>query len=291
MSEQKDATKFTQQVNAKILENLPFDNKEDFELARRGFIGTLPNMVIRNETGNVVWDMEQYSFLAPDVMAPATVNPSLWRQAQLNTIYGLFKVTDRIYQVRGFDISNITFIEGDTGWIIIDTLISTETSKAALNLVYQHLSKKPIIAVIITHSHADHFGGVRGLVSKEDVEAGKVKIIAPDGFLKHAVSENVIAGNAMSRRATYMYGNLLAKGPKVQVGSGLGKTTSTGSVSLVAPTDTITKTGQEMIVDGIQITFQLTPGTEAPAEFNLYFPQFKTLCMAENVTATLHNLL
>ena len=234
--------------------------------------------------------MESYSFIGEDKAAPPTVNPSLWRNAQLNTIAGLFKVSDRIYQVRGYDLSNITFVQGDTGWVVFDPLISAETAKAAYDLLSENLGKKPVRAVVYSHSHVDHYGGVRGVVDEADVKAGKVKIFAPDGFLEHAISENVTAGNAMSRRAIYMYGALLPRGEKGGVNGGLGQTTSTGDSGLIPPTDIITKTAQEAKVDGVTMVFQMTPGTEAPAEMNTWFPQFKALWMAENCTGTLHNL-
>jgi alkyl sulfatase BDS1-like metallo-beta-lactamase superfamily hydrolase len=235
--------------------------------------------------------MKRYEFLGLPNPAPDTVNPALWRHAQRTAIHGLFKVTDRIYQVRGYDISVISFIEGKTGYIVIDPLVSTESAKAALNLVYQHLPKKPVVAVIYTHSHVDHWGGVKGIVSDEEVKAGRVRIIAPEGFMKEAVSENIMVGNAMARRATYMFGTFVANGPKGQVDAGIGKTTSDGTVSLIVPTDEIVKTGQELTVDDVQFIFQLTPGTEAPVEMNFYLPQMKTLGIAENCTASLHNLL
>jgi alkyl sulfatase BDS1-like metallo-beta-lactamase superfamily hydrolase len=219
------------------------------------------------------------------------VNPSLWRNAQLNMQYGLFKVADRIYQVRGYDISNITFIQGDTSWIVFDPLISAECAKAALDLVTQHLGQRPVIAVVYSHSHVDHYGGVRGIVTQADVDADKVQILAPEGFTEHAISENVIAGNAMSRRAVYMFGALLPRNPQGGVTGGLGQTTSAGTVTLILPTDTITRTGDKRTIDGVEMVFQMTPGTEAPAEMNTHFPQFKAMWMAENSTNTLHNVL
>jgi alkyl sulfatase BDS1-like metallo-beta-lactamase superfamily hydrolase len=287
----KDATEATQEANAAILQQLPFSDREDFELAQRGLIAKAPATVAGRRPGvPLAWDLAGYAFVAPDAPAPATVNPSLWRQARLNMHAGLFRVTDRISQVRGLDLSNVSFIEGDTGWIVVDPLISAEPAKAALDLVHQHLANKPVVAVIYTHSHADHFGGVRAIVSEQDVKAGRVKIIAPKGFMEHAVSENVVAGTAMTRRAVYMFGPFLPKGPKGQVDAGLGKTTSSGVVTLLAPTDTIDRTGQTMTVDGVEFVFQYTPDTEAPAEMNFYLPQFRALCMAENASHNLHNL-
>lgn len=291
-SDAKEATGMTNNINAGDSKRLPFNDERDFEEVRRGFIATMPTGIIRDANGRPVWDMEQYSFISRDAKAPDTVNPSLWRQEQLNTLnHGLFKVVDRIYQVRGYDLSNVSFILGETGYIVIDPLISAETAKAALELVYEKLGWKPIKAVIYTHSHVDHFGGVKGIVSEEDVKSGKIKVVAPIGFMEAAVSENVTAGNAMSRRATYMYGSLLPKGPQGQVGAGLGKTTSSGTVTLIAPTDTIAQTGQEMTIDGVKIVFQNTPGAEAPAEMCFYFPQFRALCMAEITSCNMHNVL
>ncbi len=285
----KEATEATKQHNKQVLQELPFNNKQDFENANKGFIATLPEVKVVGANGNTVWDLGTYAFLKQDV--PPTANPSLWRISQLNMTNGLFKVTERIYQVRGFDLSNMTIVEGDKGLIVIDPLISTEVAKAALDLYYQHRPKKPVVAVIYTHSHVDHYGGVKGVVSEDDVASGKVHIYAPEGFLEESVSENVFAGNAMSRRAIYMYGALLPRGPNGQVDGGLGKTTSIGTVTLIPPTDIITKTGETKTIDGVQIIFQMAPATEAPAEMLFYFPQFKALCTAEDATHTLHNLL
>ena len=219
------------------------------------------------------------------------MNPSLWRQSQLAAVHGLFQVTEGIYQVRGLDLSNMTIVEGDSGVLVIDPLISAECAAAALALYREHRGDRPVTGLLYTHSHVDHFGGARGVVSDEDVAAGRVPVIAPEGFLEHAISENVFAGGAMTRRATYMYGALLPKGPQGQVGAGLGQTTSTGTVTLIPPTVHVTRTGQEETVDGIRMVFQLTPNTEAPAEMNFLFPDHRALCMAENATHNLHNVL
>lgn len=288
----KPATSATKAANEAVLKELPFQNRLDFAEAQRGLIAPIDPPVLRGASGLPIWDLTAYSrFVNLDTPAPDTVNPSLWRQLQLLTIAGLFQVTDRVYQVRGYDLSNISIIEGDTGLIVIDPLISDQTARAALDLYYKHRPRKPVVAVIFTHSHVDHYAGAAGIVSEEDLAAGKVKIIAPEGFLDEAVSENVIAGNAMGRRASYMYGAFLPKGTKGQVSAGLGLTTSLGTKSLFDPTDTITETGKEMTVDGVRIVFQLTPGTEAPAEMNFYFPDLQALCMAENLAATFHNVL
>jgi alkyl sulfatase BDS1-like metallo-beta-lactamase superfamily hydrolase len=268
---------------------LPFGDTADFEAAERGLIDP-GDPVVRNDQGEVVWDNGSYSsFLTGD--APGSVHPSLWRQSTLVAKQGLFEVTDGIYQVRGYDLSNLSIIEGDTGVIVIDPLISTETAAAALALYRKHRGDRPVVAVIHTHSHVDHFGGVKGVVSQDDVDEGRVQIIAPEGFVEHAISENVYAGTAMGRRAGYMYGAALPRGPKGGVGAGLGQTTSTGTVTLISPTVTITDTGQELTIDGVRIVFQMAPGTEAPAEMHFYFPDRRALCMAENATHTLHNLL
>lgn len=286
----KDATPYTQAINDALLTELNWEDKLDFELAARGFIATLDDPIIANPDGRPAWDLNAYPFLA-DETAPATVNPSLWRVSRLNALYhGLFKVTDGVYQVRGFDLSVMSIIETDSGYVVVDPLISASTAGAGMELVYKHVGRRPIVAVIYTHSHVDHWGGVKGVIAEADVRAGRVKVIAPEHFLEHAISENVIAGNVMSRRATYMYGNLLPKDPKGQIGAGLGQTTSWGLVTLIEPTDYVTATGQAITVDGLEIIFQLTPGTEAPAEMNFLFPKYRALCMAENCSHNMHNL-
>lgn len=289
----KGATEATKAANQRLIDTLPFNDRADFEDAKRGLLSRPDTLTIKSADGTVVWDLEEYKkYIAEDKPAPDTVNPSLWRNAQLCMQYGLFEVVpDRIYQVRGYDLSNVTFVRGDTGWIVIDTAISPETAKAALDLTNEKLGARPIVAVVHSHSHVDHYGGVRGIVSQEDVDAGRVKIIAPQAFVEDAVSENVIAGNAMSRRAVYMYGALLPRNPQGGVNGGLGQTVSTGLPTLIIPTDIISTTGTKMTVDGVDMEFQMTPGTEAPTEMNTFFPQFKAMWMAENTTNTMHNLL
>ncbi|MBU3892465.1 MBL fold metallo-hydrolase [Serratia rubidaea] len=285
----KDATSATQKTNAELYDQLPFSDKTDFSDAHKGFIAPLPAEVIKGETGNVVWDPQQYAFIKEDEKSPATVNPSLWRQSQLINISGLFEVTDGVYQIRNLDLSNMTIIEGKEGITVVDPLVSAETAKVGMDLYYKNRGKKPVVAVIYTHSHVDHYGGVRGVVDEADVKGGKVKIYAPAGFMEEAVSENIMAGNVMSRRASYMYGNLLKADPKGQVGAGLGTTTSAGTVTLIAPTDYITKTGEKRTIDGLTYDFMMAPGSEAPAEMLWYIEEKKLIETAEDVTHTLHN--
>ncbi|KEF99117.1 hydrolase [Mycobacterium sp. TKK-01-0059] len=269
---------------------LPFQDDADFRAADRGFIAALSPCVIRAADGRIVWDNDAYAFL--DGPAPTSVHPSLWRQSTLAAKQGLYEVVPGIYQVRGLDISNVTFVETDNGIIVIDPLISTEVAAAALALYREHRGgDRPVVAVIYTHSHVDHFGGVLGVTSQADVDAGAVSVLAPEGFIEHAVQENVYAGPAMTRRATYMYGTLLPRGPMGQVGCGLGQAPSTGEVAVIVPTVDIETTGETHTIDGVEIEFQMAPGTEAPAEMHFYFPRFRALCMAENATHNLHNLL
>ena len=269
---------------------LPFHDTADFDAADRGFIAALSPCVVKAADGRVVWDNDVYSFLGGP--APTSVHPSLWRQSTLVAKQGLYEVVPGIYQVRGLDLSNITFVEGDIGLIVIDPLVSTEVAAAALELYRTHRGgDRPVVAVIYTHSHVDHFGGVLGVTSQADVDSGAVAVLAPEGFTTHAVQENVYAGPAMTRRATYMYGTLLARGPQGQVGCGLGQTPSTGEVAIIVPTIDIRETGEKHTIDGVEIEFQMAPGTEAPAEMHFYFPRFRALCMAENATHNLHNLL
>ncbi|MEV5844006.1 alkyl sulfatase dimerization domain-containing protein [Streptomyces sp. NPDC051985] len=276
------------EANRAVRRRFPFDDTRDLEDARRGFMGTARESVIEDADGRTVWDLDAYGFLDQD--CPDTANPSLWRQSRLCSEHGLFEVTEGIYQVRGFDLSNMTIVEGERGVLVIDPLLCAETAAAALALYRAHRGDRPVTAVLYTHSHVDHFGGVRGVLTDDDIAAG-VPVLAPHGFLRHAVSENVYAGTAMGRRAAYMYGAALPKGERGQIGAGLGQTTSTGAVTLVPPTRDITRTGQTETVDGIRMVFQLTPGTEAPAELNIHFPDHAALCMAENATHNLHNLL
>ncbi|MFO1272810.1 MAG: alkyl sulfatase dimerization domain-containing protein [Rubrivivax sp.] len=286
----KAAEPATVESNRQWLSALPFADRRDFEDARRGFVATLADGEIRAADGRVVYSMKPYAFIDKPGPAPESVNPSLWRQAQLNQLHGLFKVTERMYQVRSLDISNMTIVEGASGLILIDPLLTAETAKAALELYYAHRPRVPVKAVIYSHSHADHFGGVRGVVDEADVKAGKVAVIAPRGFMEHAVAENVIAGNAMSRRAQYQFGAFVPPGERGQVDGGLGRVLSRGNVTLIAPTDEVQAPLDRRTVDGVEIEIQQTPGTEAPAEMNLFFPQLKVLNAAENVTHNLHNL-
>ena len=276
--------------NAAVLKQLPFTDRTDYESVTKGLIAPFKGQV-KDAAGKVIWDIQAYDFLAKD-QAPESVNPSLWRLAQLSAHAGLFEVSPRLYQVRGLDLANMTIIEGDDGLIIIDPLTMAETAKAALELYYQNRPHKPVVAVIYSHTHVDHFGGVRGVIDEADVKAGKVKVFAPAGFMEHVMSENVYAGNAMSRRAQFQFGSLLPRGERGQVDAGLGKSTpSGGTVTLIPPTDLIDKALETRTIAGLEVEFQLTPGTEAPAEMNLYLPQLRALCMAENATQMMHNIL
>ncbi|MFI4975019.1 MAG: alkyl/aryl-sulfatase [Caulobacterales bacterium] len=265
------------------------DDRRDFDFAERGFIATRADPLIKRPDGRVAYDLSAYGFLEGD--APDTTNPSLWRQAQILTKHGLFKVAERIYQVRGFDVSTVSFIDAGSGWIVVDPLTTVEVARAALELVDEHVAEKPVLAVIYSHSHVDHYGGVGGVTTAADVAAGKVKVIAPEGFLEHAVSENIIVGPAMLRRARFQFGHTLRCCADGEMTSGLGPRPSAGSLSLIAPTDLITHTGQEITVGEVTMVFQLTPGTEAPAEMNFHLPQFRAVFMAENANLTMHNLL
>jgi alkyl sulfatase BDS1-like metallo-beta-lactamase superfamily hydrolase len=287
--QEKPAEPAVKALNNAVLAKLPFDKQDDFQDAARGFIASLPDAVVTGPNGKVVWSQKDYAFL--EKAAPDTVNPSLWRQAQLNHQHGLFKVVEGVYQVRGIDISNMTILEGDTGLIVVDPLLAVETGKAALDLYYQHRPRRPVVAVIYTHTHADHWGGVKGVTTEADVASGKVAVLAPEGFLEHAVSEHVIIGNVQRRRSVYQFGPLLPKGERGQVDGGLGKTVSLGSLSLIPPTDLIRKSGESRIIDGVEIIFEMAPETEAPVELYMYYPRFKVLNMAEIATHNFHNLL
>lgn len=261
----------------------------DFEEARRGLVAPFDPPVVTDEGGCTVWDLRSYEFLAGEV--PDTAHPNLWRQGQLGSIAGLFELAPGLYQLRGFDISNMHVIEGEKGIVVVDPLVSTECAAAALALYRERRGERPVTGLLYTHSHVDHFGGAKGVVDPADVEAGRIPVLAPAGFLHHAVSENVFAGIAMGRRAGYMFGAPLERGPEGQLGAGLGQTNSTGTISLVPPTLEVAATGQEETVDGIRFRFQLTPGTEAPAEMNFHLPDLGALCIADNAVHSMHNVL
>ncbi len=275
-------------INAAVLNNLDFSNKQDFEDARRGLIATDPNLQVFTSTGVKVWDLPANKFISNEV--PDSVNPSLWRQARLNNIHGLFKVTDGIYQIRGYDLSNMTIIEGKTGWIIVDPLTAKETATAAIAFARKHLSPKPIVAMIFTHSHLDHFGGVLGVLSDKQVTAETIRIIAPEGFLEEATSENIIAGTAMSRRAMFMYGKNLARSERGHIDTGLGISPAFGTFGLLKPTEIINHTPQTLEIDGLEFIFQNAPGSEAPAELTFYLPHAQAFNAAEVTSHNMHNL-
>ena len=276
----------TRKANAAALADLPMADTRDFDFASRGFVATLKDPVIRDAAGKPVWDTAAFAFAKG--AAPASVNPSLWRHAQVLGKAGLFKVTDRIWQVRGFDVSNITFVRGDKGWIVIDPLTATETAAAAYALISEKVAKLPVIAMIYTHSHVDHFGGAGALTS---VMAKDAPIIAPLGFTRAAGSEDVSAGPAMGRRAGYQFGLTLPKGPEGSMGSGIGMGVAAGGRSLIPPTREISETGTELVLDGVRVRFQITPGTEAPAEMNFGFPDWTVADLAENANVSQHNIL
>ncbi|MYR35599.1 MBL fold metallo-hydrolase [Nocardiopsis alba] len=265
------------------------DDTTDFDSALRGLIAPAPTFVTDDE-GRLVWDLRRFDFLQGKT-APETVHPHLWRQGRLTVLSGLFEVTEGVYQVRGMDLSNMTLIEGDEGVVVVDPLVSEEVAAEALRLYREYRSDRPVTAVVYTHPHLDHFGGVRGVVDEDDVVSGRVPIVAPEHFMEHAASENVYAGTAMIRRGMYFAAFDLDPGPEGRVGMGLGIGTSNGSVGLIPPTLEITHTGQEEVLDGVRFVFQMTPGTEAPAEMNFHLPERRALCTAENACHTLHNLL
>ena len=286
-TEPKDATAHTRQITEP---RVPDMDPEDFNRACRGLIAQHPTGQIEGAWG-VAWDVSRYAFIGESEVNPDTVHPSLWRQARLNNIHGLFEVAPGIWQARGYDISNITFIAGETGWIVIDPLTVEGCARDCLALANTHLGERPVTAVIYTHSHTDHFGGVLGVTSREAVKRGDCRVIAPEHFLRETVNENVIAGHAMTRRAIYQFGPLLPPGPRGHVDCGLGKAIPISPPDLLAPTEDITHTGQELVVDGVRIVFQLTPEAEAPAEMNFFFPDHGWLCMAENCSHNMHNLI
>ena len=276
--------------HAATLKALPFSDTRDFDDASRGFMGTLDHAKVASAKGRLVWSLEAYGFLS-DEKAPPTVDPSLWRQSRLNMNHGLFEVMPGVYQVRGLDIANMTLIEGDSGVIVVDTLTSIEGARAAMELYFRHRGSRPVTAVIFTHTHTDHWGGARGVLDDEVLASGRVPIIAPNLFMEHAVSENIIAGPAMLRRAQYQFGPFLAKGPRGQVDCGLGKSMAAGSVALLRPTDLIMATGDKRSIDGLEFEFQMAPNSEAPAEMHFFVPRYKLLNLAENCTHNFHNLL
>lgn len=286
----KPASDATVAAQRNVAAQLPAEDGRDLDFADRGFIGTLSDPVITSKDGKPVWNLDAYDWMT-DGTLPNTVNPSLWRHMGLLRKHGLFAVTDNIWQVRGFDVSNMTVIKGQTGWIIIDPLTSRDTAAAALRLVNEKLGTRPVAAVIYSHSHGDHFGGVRGIINEADVKAGKVAIIAPEHFLAETASENVMAGPAMGRRATFQFGSNLTPGPQGQMGSGIGRGIGGGDITLIPPTIDIRKTGELREVDGVTLEFQMVPQSEAPAEMNVYVPAARTFLAAEIATCTLHNIL
>jgi alkyl sulfatase BDS1-like metallo-beta-lactamase superfamily hydrolase len=288
-TESKGATANTERANAAVRQAMTMNDKQDFEDATRGLMAQLKDPIVKAADGRVVWDTQRYEFVKGD--PPATVNPSLWREQKLNTAAGLFKVVDGVYQIRGYDMANMTLVEGASGWIVIDTLFTEDVSRAGLKLAMETLkSRKPVVAVIYTHSHVDHFGGVRGVVDEADVRSGKVKVIAPEGFMDNAIAENVLAGNAMSRRANYMYGISLPANDKGSVGTGLGMALSIGAPGLIPPTVIVKQTGEEMTIDGVRIQFQMAQNTEAPSEMMMYLPEKKALCLSEVAVKLMHNV-
>ena len=290
----KPATETTRAANDAVHALLDFSDERERDFASRNLIAAPKQLEIAGDDGKIVWSQKAYAFLDDADGAPAdapdTANPSLWRNTQLNHLYGLFEVVEGIYQVRGYDMTNITFIRGDVGWIVFDPLMSVECSRAALALVTEHLGERPITGIVMSHPHVDHYGGIKGIVSEEEVAARGIPVIVPEGFAEHAVAENVYAGNAMGRRAGYQYGAFLEPGPQGNLGIGIGLGQSKGTISYLAPNDIIAATGETRTVDGVTMEFHMTPGTEAPAEMNTWFPNMQALWMAENCTGTLHNL-
>ncbi len=297
----KQATEYTVQVNSALYSLLDFEDTTEYEFATRGLIDAPEALEIKDESGKVVWSQKAYAFVDGYDKAPDTVNPSLWENTKNNHAYGLFEVCENLYQVRGYDMANLTLIKGDTGWIIFDPLMSAECSKAAFELVEKNLGSYPVVAVIISHPHVDHYGGISGVMNaqqladsaltlEQQLTSGKIPVIVPEGFTQHAVSENVYSGKAMGRRANYQYGVFLEPSETGKVAMGIGMGQSTGTVSFFTPTYEIKETGETYEIDGVKLEFQMTPGTEAPAEMNIWVPEMNALWVAENCTATLHNL-
>ena len=286
----RDADPATRAANAAMAAGLPFADTRDFEAAKRGLIAPVPEGLVKAASGTVLWNLGEYAFIAGE-LAPSTVNPSLWRMARLNLANGLFKVTERLYQLRGFDLANMTVIEGDSGLIVIDPLTTAEAARAAFALYCAHRPNKPIVAVIYTHSHADHYGGVRGVIDEAEVKAGKIPVLAPNGFMEAVGGENVLVGLPMVRRAQFQFGHLLPRGAKGQVDAGLGKGIARGTPGLIAPTQLIVQSVEEHTIDGVRIVFQLAPETEAPAEMHMFYPELGVLNMAENACPLLHNFI
>lgn len=287
----KMPSRYTIELQQGLRKTLPFEDKRDLEEAKKGFIAAPNYKQIKAEAGNVAWDMGSYEYLLDEGKDFDSIHPSLQRQAILNMAYGLYEVVPgKIYQVRGFDLANISFVKGKTGWIVFDPLTAKETAKAALDLINEKLGKRPVVAVVYSHSHGDHFGGVRGVADEKDVKSGKVQVLAPSGFMEHAISENVYAGNAMTRRMFFQYGVLLPRSPFGHVDQSIGKNTAAGNLGLIEPTRYVSKDFEKITIDGVEMEFQNTPGTEAPAEMNTYFPQFKAFWAAENITGTIHNI-
>ncbi len=300
-AETKDATEYTVQVNSALYSTLDFKDKTEYEFATKGLIDAPESLEIKDADGNVIWSQKAYSFVDNYDECPDTVNPSLWENTRNNHAYGLFEVCENIYQVRGYDMANLTLIKGDSGWIVFDPLMSVECTQAAMQLVEKNLGKLPVKAVVISHPHVDHYGGIAGVITQEQVadstlslekqlESGLIPIIVPEHFTEHAVSENVYAGKGMGRRASYQYGVFLEQSETGRMAMGIGMGQSTGTVAFIRPTYEIKATGESYVIDGVELEFQMTPGTEAPAEMNIWFPEMKALWVAENCTATLHNL-
>lgn len=300
-SETKAATEQTVKINSSVYDLLDFNNKQESEFATRGLIDAPETLTLTDQDGKIIWSQSAYAFVEDSEQAPDTVNPSLWENTKNNHAYGLFEVTDGIYQVRGYDMANLTILEGKQGWVIMDPLMSVECTQAAMELVNKNLGERPVSAVIISHPHIDHFGGIKGVMTaeqaadpalslEEQLSSGKIPIIVPKDFEEHAISENVYAGRAMSRRANYQYGVYLDSSETGRLAMGIGMGQSSGTVSYISPTFEITSTGETYTIDGIKMEFQMTPGTEAPAEMNIWLPEKKALWVAENCTSTLHNL-